>query len=161
MKPWVRAGIAGGILQVIFTLPILLMYFLPLGIGMLFALCICGLFFLLYPVPGILSVHWSPAPRHAGQAAGAGALAGLLATGIDSIVTLLLSVVLAVTGINGRYMEQMIPNATEILRQTGMEFWISNTGQVLQTGISLIFHIITGVILSVFGAIIYAAIKKE
>jgi len=90
-----------------------------------------------------------------------GALAGLLATGIDSIATLLLVLATSLLGLNERYIEKIMPNAMEIIRQQGMEFWFSTGGMLLQTGISLIFHIITGVILSILGGVIYVAIKKE
>ena len=161
MKPWVKAGVVGGILQVIFTLPIMLIYFLPLGVGSLLAVCVCSFFFLLYPVPGILGLHWTPSPRNTSQGATVGALAGLLATGIDSIATLLLVLATSLLGLNERYIEQIMPNAMDVIRQQGMEFWFSTGGMLLQTAISLIFHIITGVILSILGGVIYVAIKKE
>lgn len=161
MKPWVKAGIASGILQIIFTLPILLVYILPVGIGSLFALCVCSFFFLSYPVPGILAAYWLPSPRDTGQIVKSGALAGLLATGIDSIATLLLVLGISLTGLNERYIEQMMPNAMEVLQQSGMEFWFSTGGQLLQTAVGSIIHMITGVLLSILGGIIYIAVKKE
>jgi len=121
----------------------------------------CCFYFLLYPVPGILAAHWMPVPRETSQVAITGALAGLLATVIGSIATLLLTLGVSLAGLNERYVEQIVPNAQEILRQNGMGFWFSMEGQLLQVGISLIFHIITGVVLSVLGGIIYAAIRKE
>lgn len=161
MKPWIKAGVMGGIVQIVFTLPILLIYVLPVGIGMFVSFCFCCFFFLLYPVPGILGAYWMPSPRATGQVAVTGALAGLLATVLDGIATLLLVLVTAQTGLTERYIEGIMPNANEILQQSGMEFWLSTGGQLLQTGISLIFHVITGVILSVLGGIIYVSVKKE
>jgi hypothetical protein len=102
-----------------------------------------------------------PSPRTTSQGVAIGALAGLLATGIDSIATLLLVLGISLAGLNERYIEQIMPDAMEIVRQSGMEFWLSTGGQLLQTGISLIFHIITGVILSALGGMIYVEIKKE
>lgn len=160
MKASTKAGVVGGILQIMFTLPILLFYVMPVGLGFLFSLCVCSLFFLVYPVPGVLAVHWMPPPRETGQILRNGALAGLIATVIDSLATLLLVLGVAVTGINERYIERIMPNAMEILRQNGMEFWFSTGGQLLQTGVSLIFHIITGVLLSILGGIIYDALRK-
>jgi hypothetical protein len=161
MKLWIKAGVLGGVLQIIFTLPILLFYALPVGIGSLFSLCVCCFFFLIYPVPGILVAHWLPAPRETGQIVRSGALAGLLATGIDSLATLLLVLGLSLTGITERYIERIMPNAMEILQQSGMEFWFSTGGQLLQTSFYLIFHIITGILLSILGGVIYTGIRKE
>jgi hypothetical protein len=161
MKPWIKAGVLGGILQIIFTLPILFFYALPLGIGSLFSLCVCCLFFLTYPVPGILVAHWLPSERETGQIVRNGALAGLLATGIDSVGTLLLVLGISLTGLNERYIQQVMPEAMEILRQSGMEFWFSTGGQLLQTSIGSIFHIVTGVLLSILGSVIYVAMKKD
>jgi hypothetical protein len=161
MRPWIKAGVAGGVLQIVFTLPILLFYFLPIGIGLIFALCVSCFFCLLYPVPGILGAYWTPVPRTTSQAAKTGALAGLLATGIDSVATLILVLITSLLGLTERYVEQFIPNATEIIQQSGSGFWFSTGGQLLQAGITLIFHVIIGVILSVLGGMIFVAIRKE
>jgi hypothetical protein len=161
MKPWVKAGIVGGILQAIFTLPVILIYLLPLGVGSVVALCVCSFFLLLYPVPGILGAHWLSLPRTTKQGAVTGALAGLLATAIDSIATLLIVLGSSVTGLTDRYIAQNVPNFEEIMRETGTEFWFSTGGQLLQTAITIPFHILTGVILSALAGMIYIAIKKE
>lgn len=162
MKPWTKAGIAGGILQIVFTLPTLLIYILPFGAGTLLAMCTCCVFLLLYPVPGILNAYWMPSPRETetGQVVRTGAFAGLLAAGIDSVATLILMLGISWAGLTERYIEQMNPNGMEILRQSGLEFWYSIEGMLLQTSIGLVFHIIMGVLLSIAGGIIYNAIRK-
>jgi type II secretory pathway component PulF len=134
---------------------------LPAGAGALFFFCICCFFFATYFVPGILAVYWTPSPRTSAQAATVGALSGVLATGLDSLATLLLALGISMAGLNERYIEQLMPNAQTIIQQSGTSFWFSTTGTLLQTGISLVFHVILGVILSTLGAILYTAIKKE
>ncbi len=161
MKPWIKAGIVGGILQIIFTLPSFAAFYLPLGIGGTLSLCTCCLFFLLYPLPGVLDVHWSPEQRTEGKLAFAGALAGLLAAGIDSVATLLLVVALSLSGGFERYLQQAIPNEMEMFRQTGMDFMFSTGGLLVQTGIGLIFHILTAVVLSALGSLVYAGMKNK
>ena len=161
MKPWVKAGIAGGVLQILFTLPILLFYLLPLGAGALFLLCVCFFFFLTYPVPGILAAYWTQPPRTTSQAVTTGALSGLLATGLDGLATLCLALGISLLGLNEQHLEKLFPNAQEIIQQSGSAFWFSTAGVLLQTGISLFFHVILGVTLSTLGAIIYVAMKKE
>jgi hypothetical protein len=74
---------------------------------------------------------------------------------------LLLTLVISLSGLNERYLEQLMPDAQAIIHQSGMSFWLSTGGILLQTGISLIFHIVLEAILSTLGAVIYAAIKKE
>jgi hypothetical protein len=161
MKPWTKAGIVGGILQIVFTLPTLLVFILPFEIGSLLAICTCCVFLLLYPVPGILGAYWMPSPRETGQVVRTGAFAGLLAAGIDSIVTLILTLGTSWAGLYERYFEQLNPNAMEILRQRGMDFWFSTGGLLLQTSIGLVFHIITCVLLSILGGVIYTGFRKE
>ena len=82
MKPWIKAGVLGGILQIIFTLPILLFYAFPAGIGAFFAVRVCCFFLLVYPVPGILVSHWLPSPRETGRLVRSVSPAGLLARGV-------------------------------------------------------------------------------
>jgi hypothetical protein len=161
MKPWVKAGTVGGILQIVFTLPIILIYFLPLGAGTLVALCTCCLFLLTYLVPGVLGVYWTPPPLTSNDGIRIGALAGLLATILDSLVTLLLVLIISLAGLNDRYLAQFIPNAQEIIQQSNLGFWFSTGGMLLQTCFSLIFHIVFGVVISVLGAMVYFSVKKN
>jgi hypothetical protein len=161
MKPWIKAGIAGGILQIIFTLPSFAAFYLPAAVGGILSLFACCLFLTLYPLPGVLDVHWTAESRTEGKLLLAGALAGLLATAIDSVATLLMVAILSISGGFERYLQQTIPNEMEIFEQTGMDFLFSTGGLLVQTGIGLIFHVLTGVVLSALGALIYAGLKNK
>lgn len=161
MKPWVKAGIWGGILQIVFTAPIILIYFLPVGIGSFVALCTCCLFLFTYPVPGILCIHWTPLPQIQDQGIKTSAFAGLLATGLDSIATLLLVLGVSIAGLNEKYIGQFMPNVQESVDQSGLGFWFSTSGVLLQSCFSLIFHIVFGTIISVLGGMIYSSMKKR
>lgn len=161
MKPWIKAGIAGGILQVMFTLPSFLAFYVPLGIGGTLSLFTCCAFLLLYPLPGVLDVHWTSAARTEGKLALAGALAGLLATGIASMATLLLVLLVSVSGAFDRYMEDIMPGAMELISQAGLDFMYSTAGLMAQTGFALIFHVISGVALSALGGIVYAGVRNK
>lgn len=161
MKPWVKAGIIGGVLQILFTLPSFALIYLPIGIGGAISLIACCLFFFLYPLPGVLDVHWSAESRAERNVIFAGALAGLLATVIDSIATFLLIWLVSATGGFEKYLQTAMPVEMEMINQSGIGFLFSTASILLQTSIGLIFHIVTGVVLSAFGGLVYAGMKNK
>ena len=161
MKPWIKAGIAGGILQILFTLPSFAAFYLPAAIGSILSLFACCLFLVLYPLPGVLEVHWTAESRTEGKLMLAGGLASLLATGIDGVATLLLVVIASLSGAVERYLQQVVPNEMELIDQAGMDFLFSTSGLLVQTGVGVVFHIITGVALSALGGLVYAGMRSK
>ena len=161
MKPWIKAGLAGGVAQIIFTLPSFVAIYLPLGVGGTLSLLTCCLFFFLYPLPGILEAHWSRDARNEGKIIFAGALAGLLATGIDGIVAFLLMFLVSATGGIDRYLQTAMPNEMELIERSGMGFLFSTGSLLAQTAIGLLFHIFSGVVVSALAALVYSGMKNK
>ncbi len=161
MKPWIKAGLIGGILQIAFTLPSFAAFYLPLGIGGLLSSLACCLFLFLYPLPGILEVYWSREVRGEGKIIFAGALAGLLAGGLDGIATLLLVWIASVTGGFVGYLQKAMPNEMELIDQAGLGFMFSTPGLLVQTSLALLFHIFSVVVISALAGLIYSGMKNK
>jgi hypothetical protein len=161
MKPWIKAGLIGGILQIIFTLPSFAAIYLPLGIGGVLSLLTCCLFFFLYPLPGILEAYWSPDARGEGKIIYAGARAGLLATSLDGIAAFLLMFLVSVTGGIDRYLRTAMPNEMEMIERSGMAFLFSTGSLLAQTAVGLIFHIFSGVVVSALAGLVYSGMKNK
>jgi hypothetical protein len=161
MKAWIKAGIIVGILQIVFTLPAFTIFFLPIEIGAVISYIACFIFLFLYPLPGILEVHWTAESRPQNEILKFGALSGFLASTIDGVITFLLILLVTVTGGMETYLYEAIPAEMEALSQVGFGpmFFIVLT--LIQTCIALILHILTGVILSPVGGLIYANIKNK
>lgn len=158
MKPWLKAGLIGGGMQVLFTLPALGMFYLPVNSGMILALCFSCLFLLSYPLPGILGAHWLPVPRTVSQGAVAGLLAGILAGIVDGVVTLFATYLMMATGAFERYINQILPGSMGMFQGSEWSFLFSTGGVLLQTAVNLIFSIFFGAALSVAAGMAYVAI---
>jgi hypothetical protein len=161
MKPWIKAGLIGGVAQIIFTLPSFAAIYLPLGVGGALSVLTCCLFFFLYPLPGILEAHWSHDSRSEGKIIFDGALAGLLATGIDGIVAFLLMFLVSVTGGIDHYLQTAMPNEMELIERSGMGFLFSTGSLLAQTAIGLLFHIFSGVVVSALAGLVYSGMKNK
>lgn len=131
MRAWVKAGIIGGIIQILLTIPTPVIYLLPADTGSIVSLCICLSFFFSYPVAGILAAHWLTPPRETRQGAIAGSLAGLLAAGIDSVATVILTIIIALLGLPQRYLDQLTPDMLEAVQKSGMESVFTTGGQIV------------------------------
>lgn len=161
MKPWIKAGLIGGILQIVFTLPSFAALYLPPGMGGLLGTLTCCLFLFLYPLPGILEAHWFREIRGEGKVMLAGALAGLFATGLDGFVTLLLVLIASITGGFDGYLRSVMPNEMNLIDQAGMGFMFSTTSLLIQTSIGLLFHIFSGVVVSALAGLVYSGMKNK
>lgn len=161
MKPWIKAGLIGGGLQIIFTVPSFAAIYLPLGIGGTISLLTCCLFFFLYPLPGILEAHWSRDSRGEGKIIFAGALAGLLATSIDGVVAFLLMFLVSVTGGIDQYLQAAMPNEMELIERSGMGFLFSTGSLLAQTAVGLLFHIFSGVVVGALAGLVYSGVKNK
>jgi magnesium-transporting ATPase (P-type) len=161
MKAWIKSGLIVGVLQILFTLPAFTVFFLPIEIGAVISYVACFIFLFLYPLPGILEVHWTAEPRPQNEILKSGALSGFLASTIDGIVTFFLIMLVSVFGGMEKYLYETIPTEMEALSQVGFGSMFFIMLVLLQTCIALIFHILTGVILSPVGGLIYANIKNK
>jgi hypothetical protein len=161
MKAWIKAGIIVGILQIVFTLPAFTIFFLPIEIGVVISYIACFIFLFLYPLPGILEVHWTAEPRPQNEILKYGALSGFLAATIDGVITFFLILLVSFTGGMEKYLYQAIPAEMETLNQVGFGSMFFIILVLVQSCIALIFHILTGVILSPVGGLIYANTKNK
>jgi hypothetical protein len=161
MRAWVKAGVIGGIIQILLTIPTPVIYLLPADAGSIVSLCICLPFFFSYPVVGILAAHWLTPPRDTRQGAIAGSQAGLLAAGIDSVATGMLTIIIALLGLPQRYLDQLTPEMLEAVQRSGMESMFTTGGQIVTTLCSLPIHALLGVVFGCVGGLIYAAVKKD
>lgn len=161
MKAWIKAGIVVGILQIVATLPSFTLFFLPIEVGVVITYISCFVFLFLYPLPGILDVHWTSEPRSQNEILKSGTLSGFLASTIDGVITFLLIFIVSLTGGMERYLYETIPTEMEFLSQAGVGLMFFIILVLIQSCIGLIFHILTGVILSPVGGIIYANIKGK
>jgi hypothetical protein len=161
MKPWIKAGLIGGILQIVFTLPSFAALYLPLGIGGMLSSLACCLFLFLYPLPGILEAYWSRDVRGEGKIIFAGALAGLLATGLNSIVTLLLIWVASASGGFTDYLQKAMPNEMDLINQAGLAFMFETPALLIQAGFGLLFHVFSGVVVSALAGLVYSGMKNK
>lgn len=159
MKSWIRAGIVGGVAGIVLTLPAFLAFYLPLALGSIISTCASIVFLLLYPGVGVLAAYWLPTPRVIKQAAIDGALAGFLAFGIDSIATIILTLIVAGTGGMEQYIQQLTPYfgrdfTPDILATT-------NTVVVgLIVGFSCI-SLLIGALFSALGGWVFASVKPN
>jgi len=155
MKTWLKAGLIGGIAGVILTLPAFLAFYLPLELGSIISTCASIVFLLLYPGVGILAAFWLPTPRTTKQGAIDGALAGLLAFSIDSIATIIITLIVMWTGGLEQYMSQFAPYLSPEMLATANTFTVA-----LIAGCSCI-NVLIGMLLSALGGFVFASVKPN
>jgi hypothetical protein len=155
MKPWIKAGLAGGAAAIVLTLPAFAAYFLPIAPGMILLLCSSTLFLFLYPLVGILAAYWQSPPRIPKQGAMEGGLAGLLAFGLDSIFTLFGTLALIWTGAYGQYLNRLVPSYADQSSLPGL-----NSLTIVFAICSLAVNILAGVFCSALGGFIFASAKR-
>ena len=155
MKTWVRAGLIGGVAGIILTLPAFLSFYLPLTLGSIISTCASLVFLLLYPGVGALAAYWLRTPRETKQAAIDGALAGLLAFGIDGIATILITLIVAATGGLEQYMSQFAPYISPDMLAT------ANTFTTTLITVCSCMNVLLGVMFSAFGGWIFASVRPN
>jgi hypothetical protein len=155
MKTWLKAGLVGGIVGIVLTLPAFLAFYLPLTLGSIISTCASIVFLLLYPSVGALAAFWLPIPRETKQGAIDGALAGLVAFGIDTIATIVLTLIVMWTGGLEQYMSQFAPYLSPDTLA------ITNTFSIaLIVGCSCI-NVLVGALFSALGGFVFASVKPN
>jgi hypothetical protein len=155
MKTWIKAGLIGGVVGMILTLPAFLALYLPMTVGALLSTCVSVVFLLLYPGIGVLAAFWLPAPRTPKQGAIDGALAGLLGFAIDGLATVLMYLIVIWTGGLEQYMQQLVPYANpEVLTR------FNTVGMSVMVGCSCL-NVLFGVMTGAAGGWVFASIKPD
>jgi hypothetical protein len=157
MSAWLKAGLIGAGVLVLLNL---------IGLIPLMACVTLPLYFLTYALIGVLTAAFMPAPRTAGDAAGQGALAALLAGIVDGITGMIISAVQLMIFGNADVISQLPPEALEQLRAAGVApdilSSIGGTGGVLVFGsLSCLCCTSVAVVLGAVGGAIYASVKPD
>jgi hypothetical protein len=155
-RPFLRAGILGGIALAVLNL---------LGLLPVIGLCTFVLGFVVYAVAGAAAAHWIPPPRTTGQAAGQGALAGLITGFIGTIVQVLLTPLsISMSGGSQAFLRNVPQESLQQLEQVGIDpAALFSTGTF--AGFTLIcclpVALIVGAGLGAIGGAVYAAMRPE
>lgn len=155
-RPFLKAGLIGGLILLIFELlsliPILGCLSLPLML-------------IGYVVTGALAGYWLPPRREAGPAAGQGALAGLIAGAISGLLQVVLTPLsVALSGGAETLVAQLPADALAQLQQAGID---PNAlfGAGTFAGIALLCcfpaSLLIGAALGALGGLVLAAAKPE
>jgi hypothetical protein len=107
IRPWLKAGLVGGAILGMLTVLSTFSLFLSESVRDLVTCCVCCLQMSIYPAVGILAAFWIISPRSTGQGARTGALAGLVAGGVDGVVTLLAGLASVMLGASQRYLADL------------------------------------------------------
>jgi hypothetical protein len=162
MKAWIKAGLVGAVLEILFTLPTVLIFVAPEMIGNIATCCTGVVFLLVLPLVGILTTIWLQKPATTKSILVQSALAGLLASIIDGVFTVALMAAMSISGLTIGYIERSIPDAfSRAKTNTLFQFYLSLPGQVISTSVCAIVNILIATGLSMLGAVIYAAIVRK
>lgn len=156
MSSWLKAGLIGGAVLVVFNLlgaiPIFFLGFVFWCLG-LFA----------YIGAGVLAAFWMPPPRQAGPAAGQGAMAGAVSGVIGGIVyTIVSTIQLALTD-TAALLAQLPPETLQQFEDAGLDpslFVGPNVGLLCGAGCCLI-GVILAAILGAIGGAVFAGLQPE
>ena len=159
MKKALLAGLIGGIVGSLLTLPAFLIYLLPIELGLTITLCACIPYMLLYPGVGVLAAYWLTPPRSLQQGAIAGTLAGSVAFFIDGVFTFIVALLFVLSGVYEQSMLDLFPNSW--LYTPGLELLTSPTGMLIITFSTVIFNIVIGTLMGALGGLVYAAMKPD
>ena len=119
MRSWIRAGLIGTGVYVLFTLLGWVIYFVPMETASVILYALCIPYLIIGLGVGLLAALWLNPPRTIQRAGASGALAGLLSIVVSSCIAFVLLAVFSVaTGIPQRYNQQAA--------LTGGSQWLSN-----------------------------------
>jgi hypothetical protein len=162
MKSWIKAGLIGAILEIVFTIPVLLIYIAPGIIGNSVTICTSLLYYIALPFIGVLTAIWSDKPATTKNVIKLSALAGLLASVIDGVFTVGLTTVISASGMMNSYFEKNSPEVLSLANTNEFfRFYLSPSGQAIFTSICSVINILIAVGLSVLGAVVYNAITQK
>jgi hypothetical protein len=157
MSSWLKAGLVGGVVLVVLDL---------LGLIPCVGLVACLLNPLAYIGVGVLAAYWMSPVRTAGDAAGQGALAGVVAALIGGVVnTVILFAEVAIMG-SGQILSQIPPETLRQLEQAGMDPGMIDSfagplGATLGGSICCLAGLILAAILGAIGGAVFAAIRPD
>ncbi len=156
MTGWLKAGLIGGAVLVVFQL-----------IGLIPFNLICCLTFpamlVTYIAVGAMAAASLPPPRTAGQGVGPGAMGAILAAVISSIAGMIINLVQVLINPQDTVIMDLPPAIIQQLRDTGipLEYFIGVGGVLIFYSICCVVWIVVSGILGAIGGAIYPSFKRE
>lgn len=158
MRAGIKSGLIFGIIFIITTLPSVLFRIWPDSpllpvVGFLN----CCLFFVIYPGTGILASYLLPPPRTPGRSAQEGAIAGVVAIALQGSFATVVNLVFVAAGF-----EQTVPPESQaILEETGLQFLLTPTGQLLAGCAGILWSMVIAVAFGSISGALHAVIQKD
>jgi hypothetical protein len=164
MSGWLKAGLIGLGVLVVLNL---------IGLIPVVSICVVPLRWITYIVVGVLAASYMVPPRVAGQAAGQGALAAVVASAGGGLVNLVIGLIRAATGSPAQYadlMRQIPPEVIMQLREIGLtpEMIAGAGGGAAAMGsvalcgsVCCLGGIAFAAALAAIGAAVYASVKQD
>lgn len=150
-KAGLKAGLIGGIvLAVIAAINQLWL----VRIAQTFSWIVCGINLLIYLAIGVWAAALLAPPRTTGDAAKAGAIAGVLCSLLSGIVSLALT---AYTLVTTGSLPGVTPEQMDLLQQSG----ISTGALIASSGFGMVCGLLIGIGITAIGGAIYAALKPD
>ena len=155
-RPFLKAGLAGGVLLVALQLVSLIPFLSCLSLPLM----LIG-----YLIAGALAAYWLPPRREAGPAAGQGALAGLIAGAISGLFLVILTPLgVAMSGGVDALVAQLPADMLAQLQQAGIDpSVLFNSGTFAGVALLCCFPVslLIGAALGALGGLVFAAVKPE
>jgi hypothetical protein len=154
MSSWLKAGLVGAVVLVILNL---------LGLIPCVGVITCILGLLAYAGIGALAAYWMPPMRMAGDAAGKGALAALVAALIGGIVNAIIITIQMALVNTATILSQIPQDSLQQLQQAGIDpaLFTGPAAGVLIGSICCAGGLILAAILGAIGGVVFAAIKPD
>jgi len=161
MKPWLKAGLIGGVVLSVLTILTSVSSLLSPEVGCVVGCCLCIPSLLAYLGIGALAALWLPAPRTAGTGAKEGAIAGVVAGAINGLISVVMTVATG-TGMYQQAFQQLPPESLYALEEMGLMNLFSSTAGLAALGccgglVGILWAAVWGAV----GGAILAATKKE
>ena len=162
MRPWLQAGLFGGLLLMALTTFGAFMRFVPADAALPAVCCLCVASFGAYTGVGAIAAHLIPPPRSAlagaGQGAKAGTVAGIINSGYDFAFRLLLGLT---PPSPEELLAQMPPEQIEVLRQSPLMALFSPRGMAISLLCGISFSLLAVIVCAMVGGMLYAIANEK
>jgi hypothetical protein len=162
MRPWLQAGLFGGLLLMALTTFGAFMQFVPPEGALPASCCLCVASLGAYTGVGAIAAHLIKPPRSALAGAGQGALAGTVAGIIEAGFDIVFRIFAGLTPTSPEeLLAQMPPEQIEALRETGLITLFSPRGMTATLLCSISLSLVVVIICAMVGGMLYAIANNE